>query len=496
MRLKTRAVVVTSVLIGTGLTGVVGAPTAVAFEPALTFVTCPAEAQPRGVQCAELTVPLDWATPDDGRTTTIAIQVIRSPRKGAGGLTFNPGGPGISGIDLAPVLHALMPAELQRGFDFVSWDPRGIGRSGPQLRDCDPQPGPDLPATGPVDWEVTWSAFATALGEATAACFAKNVDAAPYLGTWQVVRDLEAMRTALGYKRWNYWGMSYGTRVGNTYAKTFPGSVRTMILDGSVPPQETMYTFGAQWPAATSLAVEVYASVAGRSQAAKLQRSFAALNDSVLETPDGDFTRWDVAQRIFAVIGQQAAYPLITGTVNALHAAMVTERTLESRVRAAELLGIFDPFLDLGVNPYALTFINCADLHDRPTAREAAGVAAEAARNYGPVFAVRSVAASLCLGLPADYSPPVPQDLGTVTLATPPVIINGTGDPATSWNWARTMANQYAGSVMITYNSSQHVSYLQTPSQCVNAPVTQYLLNRTLPRNNTFCAYAATPVPQ
>lgn len=489
-----KALALSSLLIGTGLTGV-AAPTAVAFESALTFVSCPADAQPRGVQCAEMTVPLDWATPDDGRTTTIAIQVIRSPRKGAGGLTFNPGGPGISGIDLGAAFYSLLPVELQRSFDFVSWDPRGVGGSGPQLAECAPKPQPDLPATGPVEWELIWSDLATATAEANAACFAQNADAAPYLGTWQVVRDLEAMRTALGYKRWNYWGMSYGTRVGNSYARTFPSSVRTMILDGSVPPQETVYTFGSQMPAATNLAVEVYASVAGRSQAAKLQRSFAALNDSVLQTPDGDLTRWDVAQLIFAGLGQQILYPLIRNTVNALDAAMVTDRTLESRVQAAELLKIFEPFLNQEINPYVNTFINCADLHDRPTVSEAADAAAAAARNYGPVFGVRAVNASLCLGLPSNYSPPVPQELRTVTLSTPPVIINSAGDPATSWSWARTMANQYAGSAMITYNSTQHVSYLQTPSECVNAPVTQYLLNRTLPRNNTFCPYAASPMP-
>ena len=42
-----------------------------------------------GVQCAKLTVPLDWQNPNDGRTTTIAVRVMRS-KEGKGGLTFNP----------------------------------------------------------------------------------------------------------------------------------------------------------------------------------------------------------------------------------------------------------------------------------------------------------------------------------------------------------------------------------------------------------------------
>ena len=78
------------------------------------------------------------------------------------------------------------------------WDPRGVGLSGPKLSGCGPIPSANLPLTGPVDWEKAWSEWAVARGVALSDCFAKNPDAAPYLGTWQVVRDMEAMRTALG----------------------------------------------------------------------------------------------------------------------------------------------------------------------------------------------------------------------------------------------------------------------------------------------------------
>jgi pimeloyl-ACP methyl ester carboxylesterase len=95
---------------------------------------------------------------------------------------------------------------------------------------------------------------------------AANPDAAPYLGTWQVVRDLEAMRIALGYRQWNFWGMSYGTRVGNTYARTFPTSLRALIMDGSVMAGETLYRMGATYPAGLEVTKQVYASVTGRGR--------------------------------------------------------------------------------------------------------------------------------------------------------------------------------------------------------------------------------------
>jgi len=40
------------------------------------------------------------------------------------------------------------------------------------------------------------------------------------------------------------------------------------------------------------------------------------------------------------------------------------------------------------------------------------------------------------------------------------------------------------------------VTYLETPSRCVNDPVTRYVLFRELPRNNTFCGYAPSPQPE
>ncbi len=205
-----------------GVVGVVApaapavAPAAQSFEPTLSYYKCPAKSLPAGVQCAKLTVPLDWQTPDDGRTTTIEVRVMRSKER-KGGLTFNPGGPGGSGIEALPGIYSLLPDAVVSKFDFVAWDPRGVGGSGPKFTGC--QYGNDVPpyptATGPVVWQVYWQRAADQMAAISTACLAANPDSAPYLGTWQVIRDLDALRAALGYSTWNYWGMSYGTRIGN-----------------------------------------------------------------------------------------------------------------------------------------------------------------------------------------------------------------------------------------------------------------------------------------
>ena len=497
MRLRLPATVAATLgLLAASLTGLAVAPAASAFEPTLNFIECPADATPEGVECAELTVPLDWQTPDDGRTTTIALRVIRSPR-GAGGFTFNPGGPGGEGISIGDLIYDDLPRLMRQRYDFVMWDPRGVGLSGPEVTGCQPKPNsPNVPLTGPVDWEKVWADFAVATGEAIADCFAKNPDSAPYLGTWQVVRDLEAMREALGFPRWNYWGMSYGTRIGYTYAKTFPDSIRTMIVDGSLWPQESIYRLSSQQPAAWYTALQVYASVVDRAQARKFGQIMDYLDDTVVPVPDGQITRWSFGPFILNSLGSQAAYPALRSAIDSVYDLIFTEQTTRSRTRAAaaiEALG--DPEPDPSLD-YIFSFINCADLHDRPTPQTAARIAANAARDYGDVYAIAAINSVNCQGLPADYSPGVPRDLSTISLRNPPVVVLSLGDKNTPWIWGRTMANQYAGSRTITYNSSQHVTYLETPSRCVNNPVTRYVLFRELPRNNIFCGYAPSPQPE
>ena len=498
MRLSIPTVLLTLGLLGAGLTGVALAPAASAFEPTLTYGACPQNVEPANTKCARLTVPLDWQTPDDGRTTTITLRVIPSGRSAGGGFTFNPGGPGGTGIESGPYVYAELPPQVRERFDFVMWDPRGVGLSGPKLRGCSPKPEPDLPLTGPVDWEKAWSDYAIAMGPALSDCFAKNPDAAPYLGTWQVVRDMEAMRIALGYPKWNFWGMSYGTRIAYTYAKTFPDSLRTLVVDGSLWPQESLSKLSSQQPMAWQTALQVYSSIMGRAQTRKFEQVLEVLDDTYIDRGEGILsTRWTFSGRVFSSLGSQMDYPNIRDAINSAYDALVAEPSAQTRKAAVRALETLDEPGPDASDSYLFSFINCADVHDRPTPEMAGQVAAAAARDYGTTLAVATENIVSCQGLPADYSPPVPSDWSTIELATPPVVVLSLGDRATPWLWGKIMANQYAGSRIINYNSSQHVTYMSTPSRCVNDPVTRYLLRRQLPANNTFCSFVPSPpLPQ
>ena len=83
-----------------------------------------------GFQCATASVPLDYRYP---RGATIKLAVIRHRASGRtrrlGSVFLNPGGPGGSGVGALPLVLGTLPAALVARFDWVSWDPRGVGAS-------------------------------------------------------------------------------------------------------------------------------------------------------------------------------------------------------------------------------------------------------------------------------------------------------------------------------------------------------------------------------
>ncbi len=469
------------------------------FTPKLTYVTCPVEEDlPPRTKCAKLTVPLDWQTPNDGRTIQIAMRVTR-PRSEPGnlGLTWNPGGPGGSAVDMHAWVHSLLPDSIRDRFDVISWDPRGVAKSEPNLKECVPvQSLP--PDTGPVDWDAYWEKAATLEGAASAACFAANPNAAPYLGTWQVVRDMDAMRAALGYPRWNYWGISYGTRLGNAYARTFPDKVRALIEDASFMANESIARFGATTPAGNYATVQVYSSLVGKGQAYKIRAIDAYLDDSVIKLSDEDvLTRWNFLGALNDLARKQAQYPVMRDFVNSLYDRVTKSERPNNGGQVADLdldLDDFDPDPDDDVvipepdsDSFIVKFVTCADMADRPTTADLARMSRDAEQNYGTAYGIVN-RASMCLGLPSGYSPPSSPADTTIALRNAPLFLLASGDAATPWIWGRSLANTFAKSRTMTFDSTTH-GILVGPSACMNEVVEKYLLTLQLPRTDVFCPY-------
>jgi pimeloyl-ACP methyl ester carboxylesterase len=175
-------------------------------------------------RCGILRRPLDPARAD---SPLIELRVALVPA-----LTLEPepdpfvpiaGGPGQSSIEFYAA-YADAFEQVRRDRDILLLDQRGTGSSA--ALDCD------------LDDDVVEAQYSRAEAILDAE---KCLAALPYdprfFTTSVAVTDLEALRKALAYPLLNVYGVSYGTRVAQHFARRYPASTRTLILDGVVPPQ-------------------------------------------------------------------------------------------------------------------------------------------------------------------------------------------------------------------------------------------------------------------
>ena len=174
--------------------------------------------------CANWSQPLNSENP---KSQTLELFVAKlkstSPNPLTDPLLIINGGPGGSSIDLFVDLASLdLFRKILNKRDVLVLDQRGTGRSSPLQ--CDELADNQLQIQN-KDVKLL-----------TKKCIAELSFDPRYFSTSAAIKDIEALRTQLGYNAMNVYGVSYGTRVAVEYARLFPRSVRSLILDGVVPP--------------------------------------------------------------------------------------------------------------------------------------------------------------------------------------------------------------------------------------------------------------------
>lgn len=198
----------------------------------LDFSDCdlknPALADVLGAQCASLSVPENPLAPE-GRKITLRIGLVaaKSASPEPDPVFFLAGGPGQSALESFPQIAPAFE-RIREKRHIILVDQRGTGASN------------KLICKGAKD-ESTFSAedespaAQQAFAERCARELAEQADPR-YYTTTVAVGDLDRVRKALGAKQVNLVGGSYGTRSAQTYLRYYPDSIRSMILDGVVPP--------------------------------------------------------------------------------------------------------------------------------------------------------------------------------------------------------------------------------------------------------------------
>ena len=197
--------------------------------------------QAHNAECGFVTVPMDYAKPD-GDTIELAVSRIKhtvADRDYQGVMLVNPGGPGGAGRALS-VLGSLVPDSAGAAYDWIGFDPRGVGASKPSLSCDSTYTGYRRPAYVPTSPQLEAVWLTRAQGYA-AACAKAGGALLGHLKTIDTVRDVDSIRLALGADKINYYGFSYGTYIGQVYATMHPERVRRMVLDGNVDPSRVWY---------------------------------------------------------------------------------------------------------------------------------------------------------------------------------------------------------------------------------------------------------------
>jgi pimeloyl-ACP methyl ester carboxylesterase len=202
-----------------------------------------------GAQCGTVSVPLDYDRPF-GPHIRIAVSKLEHTSSAAdyqGAILTNPGGPGGSGLDLSAILAFVLGQEgytdAAADYDWIGFDPRGVGASQPSLS-CDPNyfagPRPNyVPFTRTL--LSFWESKSDGFGQDCAAAGAAQDALLQNDTTIDTAKDMDRIRQALGQPRISYYGFSYGTYLGQVYSTLFPSRVHREILDSNVDPRGVWY---------------------------------------------------------------------------------------------------------------------------------------------------------------------------------------------------------------------------------------------------------------
>ncbi|MEU9444754.1 alpha/beta hydrolase [Streptomyces sp. NPDC048304] len=471
----------------------------------VTWTACKGLDMPHDMQCGKVTVPLDYARPRAG-TLDVALARYRATGKKQGSVLLNFGGPGGAGVaGLATDGEQFM--DLTNGYDVVTFDPRGVGRSSPVS--CGDGSDEAASATaGVADLDHPKALLAT-LRQAAAECARTSGPVLPHIGTVNAARDLDVIRQALGDKKLNYLGFSYGSRLGAVYAAQFPHKVGRLALDGVDTLTEPLSEQGVAGAEGQQTALDDFLDWCTTDVACPFGQDRRAAGDEVVRLVralDADPVPADFG-------GSFSGQDLVGAIVQGLYSKQLwpsLERALASLVQDGDTRGILN-FATGGsglprsgrhgngglVDPQdipadnleaALMAIDCADDPDRPGAAQIAKDLKDLRARYeqaSPVFGrYRLTQLLMCYGRPkgTDFIRDRVKNVDSAKM----LLVGTRGDPATPYRWTQETAARLGPSAVVLDNKGDgHTGY--SSSTCVHRKIDDFLLYGSLPPSGSSC---------
>ncbi|KAF7305884.1 hypothetical protein HMN09_00742600 [Mycena chlorophos] len=474
-----------------------------------------------GFECARLLVPLDYASPKNSKTAAIAMTRLRSTSSSStyrGSLLINPGGPGGSGVEYVLEAGSEIAGIVGAEYDIVGFDPRGVSFSTPS-----------------VSWFVNdaeramWNppnanAMYHSLNESTIAlpyayarsqvqsqlAAARDAGFLQYITTDYTAQDMLTITEAFGFEKLQYWGVSYGSVLGATFAALFPDKLERVVIDGVLPINEwyssnisnTMLDTDKVLNAFFTSCFEAGPTIcafhnnANASSASDIAGAFQTLLSSIQQTPVPAIASLTQGNAGYGIID----YTLLKNTIfHALYAPYDLFPALAQALADLAAGNGTTLYATSGVEEFtcggasaldrsfeAAVSIICSDMTPNVTLPDLRAVYAreEALSQFADLWANwRAACAGWKIRRPGRYTGPT----GPMKTIAPMLVIGNTLDPVTPWPGANQTANiLFPGSGLLTYNTLGHTSFT-APSSCINSWVYAYFKNGTLPPAGTVC---------
>ena len=454
-------------------------------------------------ECTDLLVPVDYA---DLTVGTFKIAVLRykaqDQAKRIGSLIVNPGGPGGSGVDYAYNAEYVFDPDVLDRYDIVGFDPRGVNRSAPIECLTDEETDASYASDAKPDSQEELDKALADSQDFINKCQDAN-EFLNHYSTAEAARDMDILRAALGDKKLNFFGKSYGTYLGTLYAQLFPEKVGRMVLDGALDPNISVVEQSVSQAKGFDEALNAFLADCAKQDDCPLPKNkeeaiakIIALFASSATTPLPRKTKVENDERT------ATESLIVLGTASALYDDVDGWPKLRTAFLQGQQ-GYGDTFLDLADQYTGRSsngtymsneldsgaIIDCLDWPDtRSIEKTKADVKSftDAAPVFGPYLAYTNIS---CRYLTPPTKDKLTRSTNKITsIKTAPVIVIGTTrDPATPYEWSVGLHQIFKNSKLISLDADGHTGQGRG-SACVDEAVDAYLLKGKTPNKNLTCS--------
>jgi pimeloyl-ACP methyl ester carboxylesterase len=453
-------------------------------------------------ECTDLRVPIDYA---DLTVGTFKIAVLRykaqDPKNRIGSLIVNPGGPGGSGVDYAYNAEYVFDPDVLDRYDIVGFDPRGVNRSAPIECLTDEETDANYASDAKPDTEAELEQALADSKDFIEKCESANEYLTHY-STAEAARDMDILRAALGDKKLNYFGKSYGTYLGTLYAQFFPEKVGRMVLDGALDPNISILEQNISQAKGFDDALDAFLADCAKQDDCPLPKNkqeatlkIIALFETAALNPLPRKTKVENDERT------ATESLIVLGTASALYDDVDGWPKLRTAFLEGQQ-GHGDTFLDLADQYSGRSsdgsymsneldsgaIIDCLDWPDTRSVEKTKADAkrfSDAAPVFGPYLAYTNIS---CKYLTPPTKDKLTRSTNKITsIKTAPVIVIGTTrDPATPYEWSVGLHQIFKNSRLISLDADGHTGQGRG-SACVDNAVDEYLLQSIYPKGSLEC---------